>query len=749
MTDVVILGAGIAGLSAGWMLKQHGIGFKIFEKQDYVGGLARSFYWHGFPCDFAAHRLFTTDEEILQQLLSLVPMGRHIRRSKIYLQGKWMRDPLDVIELGLNLPLAERLSILGTFMVRPKELPDVSFKNYVIRRYGNSLYRLFFKPYTEKLFGIPGEDISVLWARQKVRLSNPLDNLRANTKTKFQYFYYPIHEGYGAIVNRLYSDIKEHVYLETQVKGLGAADNKITHVIYEKDGVETDLPVKNLISTIPMSITARMLGHNLGLQYQKVEAVYVLVNRPYVSDNHWIYFIDENMSINRMVEFKNMSSVDVPENTTVVCAEVTQHHTDPAKKVVDDLVRAGLFTYEEVIDTLVVRENFSYPVYNQAYEEAVSNARTLFSQYKNLQLVGRAAEFQHREVDDNFAAAKDAVKKIVDEISVPIEKPESEVVTMPEPAALPEIFVVVLTYNHYEDTFECLKSMFESNNQRFQLVVVDNGSADGTPVRVREDFPCVHVIENEQNLGVPSGYNVGFEYALSAGADYILMLNNDTVIPADMLDELLLVADADPKAGIVMPKTLYHGTDDKVWSSGGRYRAFPPAILMDERRKGVSDTTRLIEFAPSCGLLIHRRAFEKAGLFDPGYFFLYDDWDFSERVRTHGLNIWYAANARLWHKVSVTTQGPRSSLFWRTYGSSVVRFWRRHGRPVWASLPLHLGYIIVREFLWKNNRAYWGEFKQGIREGLQKPLSSLPQASPKRSAAIMSNNKALDSQHGK
>jgi protoporphyrinogen oxidase/GT2 family glycosyltransferase len=724
MTQVAILGAGIAGLSSAWLLQQQGIDCVVFEKQSYPGGLARSFSWNGFHCDFAAHRLFTTDENILKQMLALVPMGRHVRRSKIYLKNKWMRDPLDVIELGLNLPVSKRLRILWTYFFRPRGLPEDSFENYVIRKYGSELYRLFFQPYTEKLFGIPGKEISVLWARQKVRLSNPFDNLRENTKTKFQYFYYPIREGYGAITNHLYRQVQDSVLLNTTVLGFEIQGDQITGVKYEQDGQQECILVDFVISTLPLSLTSRMLGHSLRLEFQKVDAVYLHLNRPLLSDYHWIYFIDQEMSINRMVEFKNMSAVDTPENTTVICAEVTQHHENPIGRVIEDLERAGLIRRDEVLDTLVVRENFAYPVYNSQYDQVLEEARQVLSQYQNLYLVGRAAEFRHREADDNFAAAIETVQQI--SRRVPEKKVVEEEMPVPEKPREAPIHVVVLTYNHYEDTHECLDSVFASEYNDLQVVLVDNGSSDGTPEKVRQHFPQVQVIENEQNLGVPAGYNMGFKTALDNGAEYILMLNNDTILAPDMIGELLGVAQADPKAGIIMPKVLVHGSSGAIWSSGGRYRAFPPAILMTDTRKGVGEQTRLIEYAPSCGLLIHRRAFEKAGLFDPGYFFFFDDWDFSERVRAHGLHIWYAANAALWHKVSTTTQGPRSPLYWQTYAASIVRYYRRHGRPVWASLPFHLGYIILREIIWKRNLAYWPHFRQGIREGLQKPLGGLP-----------------------
>ncbi len=400
--------------------------------------------------------------------------------------------------------------------------------------------------------------------------------------------------------------------------------------------------------------------------------------------------------------------------------------------MIADLERIGLVRREEVLDSMVVQEKYAYPVYDDIFDSTMQTAQQTLSQYSNLHLVGRAAEFRHREVDDNLVSAIETVRTIVERMPARAEMPAislgEERVPMPEAARQPIVHAVILTFDHYEDTHECLESVFAAEYPDIKVVIVDNGSSDGTQERVRQDFPSVHVIENGQNIGVPAGYNIGFQYALEQGADYILMLNNDTVIPADMIQELLSVGGEDPSTGIIMPKVLYHGSDDRVWSSGGRYRAFPPAILMTDKRTEYQDRTRLIEYAPGCGLLIHRRAFERAGLFDPGYFFLWDDWDFSERVRAHGLNIWYAPNAHMWHKVSTTTQGPRSPLFWRTMGSSIARFYRRHGRPVWLQLPLHIGYVVLREFLWKRNWAYWSDFWAGVREGLQKPLGSLPVA---------------------
>ncbi|MBP7962321.1 MAG: glycosyltransferase [Caldilineaceae bacterium] len=734
MGKIAILGAGIAGLSTGWLLKQRGIDFVILEKQSYAGGLARSFVWNGFHCDFAAHRLFTNDQETLQALLRLVPMGRHVRRSQIYMNGGWMRDPLDTIELGLNLPLRKQADLLRTFLGRNRSLPDDNFQNYVLRRYGRALYKLFFQPYTEKLFGIPGDEISVLWAQQKVRLANPLDNYRKSTKNKFSYFYYPIRGGYGAIVDRLYGEIQDHVMLDTQVRGLTLGNDRIDGVRYVQNGEEHALAVDSVISTLPLTLTGRMLDHPIPLSYRKVDAVYLHINKPVLSDNHWIYFMDGDVCVNRMVEFKNMSPVETPSETTVICAEVTQEHDNVIQRVIDDLARTGLLDPKDVLDSMVLREEYAYPIYRSAYDQILTEAEAAFSRYGNLYVVGRAAEFRHREVDDNFSAAIETIERLAGPLpttTVPVEKeatmPASSSTSLGVPVAAPLVYAVVLAWNNYDDTHECIASVGETHYPNQKIVLVDNGSNDGTPARIRAAFPDVHVIENGRNLGVPMGYNVGFSYALQQGAAYILELNNDTTVDPNMVGLLVDKAESDPDAGIIMPKVLFYGSQDEVWSSGGRYRRFPPAILFKDRRPGMEDTLREIDYAPTCGVLISRRAFEMVGLFDPGYLFLFDDWDFSERVRAHGLHIWYLPEARMWHKVSRTTQ-PGSPLFWRTNGESTTRFYRRHGRPAWISVPVHVGFVIFREFVWKRNWKHLRSFLDGVRDGLRKPLTELPSA---------------------
>ena len=501
--------------------------------------------------------------------------------------------------------------------------------------------------------------------------------------------------------------------------------------MYEGQDDRGSEPFDQVISTLPLTILGRLLGHDFSLRYQGVSFVYLLVNRHLVTDNHWIYFMDGDHIINRLVEFKSLSPIDQPVDHTVLCAEVTVDHADMATRVASELVECGVIRPEDVLDSLILQERFGYPVFDLEYANRLAYARSHLEGLTNLHLLGRAAQFEHLEVDDVFASSLALVNQLTSTAAAPIVNSiESRGDLMPAEPSLPLVYAVVLSFNHYSDTAECLDSVQKSDYENLRIVLVDNGSADGTVDKARADFPNVQVIASGGNLGVPWGYNIGFSHALKSGAQYVLMLNNDTIIDREMVRALVNAGEADPESGILMPKVLYHGEPQTVWAAGGRHRRFPPAHVIVGQGLSTLDIQQpfQLEYALSCGLLIHQRAFQKAGLFDPGYFFQFDDWDFSQRVRAHGLHIMLIPSAQMWHKVSKSTREPgKEALFWRVWGESSTRFYRRHGRPVFISLPMHLGVLMVRELIKGNGRClkyFWA----GVREGLIKPLGPIPQA---------------------
>ena len=407
---VAILGGGISGLSVGWLLKQSGWSPTILERQEVCGGLARSFQWHGFNCDIAAHRLYTNNQDTLRTLSSLVPLTRNIRQSKIFIAGKWITDPVNPLELAIKFFPCPGISFVWDYVTRDANACDTarSFDAFTLGKYGQSLTEFFFRPYTEKLFGISANEISTAWAIQKIRVSGVLDMIKRNSKTYFSHFYYPKEGGYGAFCQRLYQDIQEDVNLSTSVKALHVEQDKVMAITYETEAGEQTEEFDAIVSTLPITILARLLGISMQLKFQPVSLVYLLMDQPQVSPNHWVYFAHKNCLMNRVSEFKNFSNYGVPSDKTVLCAEVTMACPSDqiVQKVIQDLDYVGFIQKGNVLDTLLLNEPFGYPIYNRQYEEQLAIAKTQLEGYRNLFCTGRNSVFTHMDIDDNFESAQ-------------------------------------------------------------------------------------------------------------------------------------------------------------------------------------------------------------------------------------------------------------------------------------------------------------------------------------------------------
>jgi len=232
---------------------------------------------------------------------------------------------------------------------------------------------------------------------------------------------------------------------------------------------------------------------------------------------------------------------------------------------------------------------------------------------------------------------------------------------------IPRVMLIVLNWNGLADTLECLDSLMHLDYPAYEVVVVDNGSTDGSVEVISDRFPGVTLIENNENLGYAEGNNRGISYALKAGADYVLVLNNDTVLCQDLLTHLVRVAEADSRVGAVGPKIYYHMQPHRIWFAGGMIdwqRGFTVNLGADEDDAGQFEEVKSVDFLAGCALLIRRETWEDVGPFDSRYFMYWEETDWCTRVRRAGYDLLFVPQAKMWHKVSTIAQSQSSRVLY-------------------------------------------------------------------------------------
>lgn len=444
-----IIGAGLAGLSTGYNLVQGKQTVSLLEKENYVGGLAASFTENGYTYDLGPHRFHTRNKRVHAQVELMLGENAHWRNrlSRIFMLGKFFDYPLRATNVLRNLPPWLLIRSFFDYIVvriqdRMNPIPDDCFQNWVLKRFGKTLYRLFFGTYTEKAWGMPCTQISADWAAQRITLLNLTDTVKKTLfrpknepRTLVSKFIYPREGGVGCVSRRYAEEILKApgnaIATGITIERIRWSGDRVTAVDYVKDGKKLTDEVDILISTIPITIAIdlfdpppppEVIQARRQLRYKAIVFVMLKLDRPKVTDDHWIYLPEQHLKVHRISEFKNFSEHCAPDGKTMVAAEITCNYEDATwnmgkEQLIDlaatDLERVGLLKRNEVMDAIIRKERYSYPLYDLEYGKHVDTCLSWMKRFQNFHSTGRQGLFQYGNMDHSIAMGLVLAERLV------------------------------------------------------------------------------------------------------------------------------------------------------------------------------------------------------------------------------------------------------------------------------------------------------------------------------------------------
>ncbi len=258
--------------------------------------------------------------------------------------------------------------------------------------------------------------------------------------------------------------------------------------------------------------------------------------------------------------------------------------------------------------------------------------------------------------------------------------------------------VVVLNYNGKDVLPGLLQSLAKIDHPNFRIFLVDNNSQDDSIEQARVNYSDklpMEIILNSENLLFSAGNNVGIKRALEGGEEYIILLNNDTIVPVSMFRELAEFMDKNPKAGIAGPMIHFGEPEGTIWGAGGMVFTWWGLVRhrgIRQKDTGQFSEPAIVDYVSGAAIMVRREVFEKIGMLNPSFPMYYEDTDFCFRAKKAGYEIWYVPTEPLIHLVSVAAGGQTSGFKIRRRFASGMRFFARHA-GFWQWPTIFLGQI--------------------------------------------------------
>ncbi len=299
---------------------------------------------------------------------------------------------------------------------------------------------------------------------------------------------------------------------------------------------------------------------------------------------------------------------------------------------------------------------------------------------------------------------------------------------MPEPL----VYIVILNTNRRDDTLACLELLSKSTYNNVKIIVLDNSSTDGSVGAIRSVFPNVQIINLTENLGYAGNNNVGIEEAIKYGADWVLVLNEDTILGPDCLAELVRVGEGDPKIGAVGPMVYHHNEPNVIQSAGGMLGKYWQSqhLGQNEDDTGQFQLPHKVEWISGCAILVRRAAIENAGMLDASFFIYWEETEWCIRISRGGWQIVHVPQAKIWHKGVQRDYQPKPSFTYYGTRNQLLTL-SKHKAPLdvqvfnWMQIARTLVSWSVKP-KWKDKREHRNAMWKGVVDFLQNRRGQLP-----------------------
>ena len=444
MNQILIIGAGPAGLTAAWEAEKHGIKTVILEADKEIGGISRTVQANGWRFDIGGHRFFTKVDEvnkIWDEILDQEDFLLRNRMSRIYYKNKFFDYPLKPTNALRNLGILEAIRcLLSYFYVKifPPKTQD-NFENWVAARFGWRLYNIFFKTYTEKVWGVDAKNIGSDWASQRIKnlslLKAILNAFKINRSgevitTLIDKFKYPKF-GPGMMWEAASSQLlnKNHkIVLNSKVKEIKKSNDGYlisteSGDVYNAKYILSSMPLAHLPLTISPKPNKKTLEAGTNLKFRDFLSVALVINEKDAFPDNWIYIHDPNVNVGRVQNYGSWSPYLVKDGKTCLGLEYFVNIGDDLWSMEDEklislakneLEKLNLINQNSVEEGYVVRMPKAYPVYDLNYSENINLIKDwLLEEHKNIYPIGRNGMHRYNNQDHSMMTAVLSIRNIL------------------------------------------------------------------------------------------------------------------------------------------------------------------------------------------------------------------------------------------------------------------------------------------------------------------------------------------------